>query len=107
MTTAAEALSLVFVFTGLKSAECLQMWVEPAARRQRSSPEPGTSPVCPPCGGPELRGPGAPLAARPGSSARGICPASYDARPDNLIGLIICSSSYKARPDNLIGRIGL
>ena len=56
VTTAAEALSLVFVFTGLKSAECLQMWVEPAARRQRSSPEPGTSPVCPPCGGPELRG---------------------------------------------------
>ena len=64
----AEALSLVFVFTGLKSAECLQMWVEPAARRQRSSPEPGTSPemspeprvspVRPP------RGPGAPLAAR-------------------------------------------
>ena len=52
-----RALSLVFVFTGLKSAECLQMWVEPAARRQSSSPEPGTSPVCPPCGGPELRGP--------------------------------------------------
>ena len=52
--------------------------------------EPGTSPVCPPCGGPEprgpeLRGPGAP---RPGSSARGICPASYKTRPDNLIGRI-------------------
>ena len=57
--------------------------------------EPRVSPV---------RGPGAP---RPGSSARGICPASYEACPDNLIGLIICSSSYKARPDNLIGRIGL
>ena len=85
------------------------MWVEPAARRQRSSPEPGKSPVCPPCGGPELRGPEprGPGAPRPGSSTRGICPASYEARPDNLIGLIICSSSYKARPDNLIGRIGL
>ena len=58
--------------------------------------EPRVSPV---------RGPGAP---RPGSpAALGICPASYEARPDNLIGLIICSSSYKARPDNLIGRIGL
>ena len=61
----------------------------------------------------ERPGPGAPLAARepplaarPGSSARGICPASYEARPDNLIGLIICSSSYKARPDNLIGLVG-
>ena len=72
------------------------MWVEPAARRQRSSPEPGTSPVCPPCGGPGAR-----------ELRTGICPASYEARPDNLIGLIICSSSYKARPDNLIGRIGL
>ena len=74
------------------------MWVEPAARRQRSSPEPGTSPVCPPCGSPELRGgggpeprgpePGGPGAPSPGSSARGICPASYEARPDNLIGRI-------------------
>ena len=62
----------------------------------REPPQPGSP-----------RGPGAPLAARPGSSARGICPALYEARPDNLIGLIICSSSYKARPDNLIGRIGL
>ena len=44
--------------------------------------------------------------SRPGSSARGICPASYEARPDNLIGLIICPSSYKARPDNLIGLVG-
>ena len=70
MTTAAEALSLVFVFTGLKGAECLQMWVEPAARRQRSSPEPGTSPVCPPCGGPEFRGRGPELRGR-GPELRG------------------------------------
>ena len=66
--------------------------------------EPRVSPVRGP--GALRPGPGAPLAARPGSSARGICPASYEARPDNLIGLIICSSSYKARPDNLIGLVG-
>ena len=40
------------------------------------------------------------------SPVRGPGPASYEARPDNLIGLIICSSSYKARPDNLIGLVG-
>ena len=66
--------------------------------------EPRVSPVRGP--GAPRRGPGArrPGAPRPGAP---ICPASYEARPDNLIGLIICSSSYKARPDNLIGRIGL
>ena len=65
--------------------------------------EPRVSPVRGPGAprpGSPARGPAREPRSRPGSSARGICPASYEARPDNLIGLIICSSSYKARPDN-------
>ena len=62
--------------------------------------EPRVSPVRGP-GAPRPRGPGAPPAreprSRPGSSAQGICPASYEARPENLAWLIICPSSYKAR----------
>ena len=37
---------------------------------------------------PKLKFEWSPGAPRPGSSARGICPASYEARPDNLIGRI-------------------
>ena len=63
-----RALSLVFVLAGLKSAECLQMWVEPAARRQRSSPGPGSryEPRVS-----AVRGPGAPRRAEMSAGLRG------------------------------------
>ena len=48
--------------------------------------EPRVSPVRVP--GSPARGPAREPRSRPGSSARGICPASYEARPDNLIGLV-------------------
>ena len=76
--------------------------------RGPGAPRPG-SPARGPAREPRERpGPAAPLAARPGSpgsSARGICPASYKARPDNLIGLvgfhtsIIFPQRSEARPN--------